>query len=405
VTEVLAPPVTEPAAATGWRADGRAAVPGWLAARGLVLMAWLAARFERVTQLDHTPTALSFGFYAWDGVFYRDISHVGYPAVRSETLRFFPLFPLVARPLGIVVGYGPAVVVLANLFAFLAAALLHRLVCLETGDDRLARYSATALALAPPAFVLAWAYSDAMFLALAIATFLCLRRRQWWWAAALGMAAGATRPTGALLAAAAAIEVSRPLFEPVLLRWRPGPPGVEPAREHGPERHGVRSVADLLGRAAAVAAPVAGAGAFLVWVGNRYGDWRIPLDIQDQLRGGKVDPVLRLWDGARDLMGVGHSVEDGFHFPFAVLIVVLVVLAGRRLPASYTLFSAGVAAVAIGAQNLNSVERYGLNAFPIVIAAAWLASRRPAWTKLAVAVTTSGFAALCALAWVDIYVP
>jgi hypothetical protein len=403
LTEVLeaeAAGAIEPTAT--WRDNLRAALPSWLAARGLMLTAWLAATYHRTANLDHLPTAMADGLYAWDGVFYRDIAAYGYRSEVSEAIRFFPLFALVARPLGWLIGAGPAVVLLANLFALLAGALLHRLVLHETGDRTLARRSAVALAIAPPAFVLALAYADAMFLALAIATFLCLRQRRWWLAAGLGMAAAATRPTGVVLAAAAAVEVGRPWALVGLARLRSARgPGAGATESVAPPGSGPL---DLGGRLAAVTGPVAGAGAYLAWVHHRFGDWQIPLDIQDELRGGTVNPLVRLWNGLGDLVGFG-DFRDGLHFPFALAIVVLGVMVARRLPASYALFTFGVAVVAIGAENLNSVERYGLNAFPIVIAAAWCTARRPAIAKVAAVVSASGFVALCTLAWLGEYVP
>ena len=48
----------------------------------------------------------------------------------------------------------------------------------------------------------------------------------------------------------------------------------------------------------------------------------------------------------------------------------LLVLTFRWWPASYGVFAALVLAAALGAENLNSLERYGLNAFPLALSLA-----------------------------------
>jgi hypothetical protein len=227
----------------------------------------------------------------------------------------------------------------------------------------------------PPAFVLTWAYAEALFVALAAATLLALRRQRWGWAAAAGFAAALTRPTGVLLALAAFVEAGR---------------DVRPRRvsEAGP-------------RAVALAAPVAGAACYLWWVGHVFGDWKIPIDLQNQLRGGTSNPIVRLGEAAADLL---HRDVDGLHLPFAIGLVVLAVIVWRRLPLSYGLFSVAIVATSLAAGNLNSIERYGLNAFPLVMALA-LATPTRLTERVMSAVCAVGLVWMCALAWLGVYVP
>jgi hypothetical protein len=60
--------------------------------------------------------------------------------------------------------------------------------------------------------------------------------------------------------------------------------------------------------------------------------------------------------------------------------------------------------VALAAENLNSLERYALNAFPIVLAVAVVCSR-PWRSWVALGVGGAGVVALSALAWMGVYVP
>ncbi len=59
---------------------------------------------------------------------------------------------------------------------------------------------------------------------------------------------------------------------------------------------------------------------------------------------------------------------------------------------------------ALSAENLNSLERYGLNAFPIVLTLALL-TRDDRVDRSVMAVTAGGFVALASLAWLGAYVP
>src|SRR5690606_13741427 len=139
------------------------------------------------------PEPMLQGLFGWDGVFYRAIAEQGYASSSVETARFHPLYALLGwNEVGLIV--------LANVAALLAAALVHRLVVEVLGDRDLARRSATVVGIAPPAFCLVWAYSEGVFLVLSAFALLAMHRRWWWWAAAAGALATLTRPTGVLLA-------------------------------------------------------------------------------------------------------------------------------------------------------------------------------------------------------------
>jgi hypothetical protein len=358
--------------------DLRAALPGWVVTRVLVLVGWFGSRWW----IDHArhgvrPFASVQGLFAWDGVFYRGVAEHGYRAEDSEALRFFPLYSLVGRVVHALpaVSAGLALLVVTNVAALVAGALVHRITLFETGDRRAARRAAWFLALVPPAFVLTWGYAEALFIVLAAATVLALRQQRWWWAAALGFAAGLTRPTGVFLALAALVEGGRRLG-----------------------RSGFRELAP---RAVALAAPLAGTATYLWWVDHVFGDWKIPIDRQNDLRGGVANPFVRIAEAASDLL---HRDVDGLHLPFAIALVVLAVIVLRRLPLSYGLFSVAIVVTSLAAGNLNSIERYGLNAFPLVIGLA-LVTPTPLRERVTSAVCAVGMAWMAALAWLAVYVP
>ena len=150
-------------------------------------------------------------------------------------------------------------------------------------------------------------------------------------------------------------------------------------------------------------APVVTAGAYLAWVRSEYGDGLLPFRVQDDLRGTTINPFARLWDGLGQMFGP-ERFGDGLHVPFALLFVILLVLTFRFWPVSYGVFATLVLAAALSAQNLNSLERYGLNAFPIVLTLALL-TRDDRVDRAVLTVSAGGFVALASLAWLGAYVP
>ncbi len=313
------------------------------------------------------------GLLAWDGTWYRLIAERGYAGASDPATRFFPLWPILGRAVGWVAG-GPgfALVVMANLFALVAGALLHRLVMAETGNRDTARYAVRLFALSPPAFVLVLAYSEALFLVLALAMILSLQGRRWWSAAALGYLAGLTRPVAALLSVSAAVAV-----------WQSG------------NRRRAECVA-------AVVAPVLGTLTFLAWSGFALGDWAAPLNSQRELRGGLHEPVSRLTEAL--WRGFGGDAGEALHLMAAILILGLTVVAVRRLSPILWAYTVPSVLIFVAADNLNSMERYALSVFPLVIAAAIFA-RRPwirGWLPTASAVA---MVSLTMLALNGVYVP
>ena len=357
----------------------RAALPAWVAARILIALTFAAAHAAVGLGLvggEAVDHHLHQGLLGWDAERYTQIADQGYAALPRIELRFFPLFPLLARGLAAVLRLAPglAVVLVANLAALAFGALVHAL-CLHErpGDDALARRAVWFAAFTPAAFVLVWGYSEALWGCLAVGAVLALRRKRWWWAAALGFLGGLVRPVGVLLALPALVEGAR--------GWR---------------STGAREGA---ARLAAMVAPLAGTGTYLAWVGHRFGDPLLPFSIQqeERFRGDVADPVSALWRTAGDV-AAGDLGIPAFRLLWAAALVAVVVHTARRWPASYTALAAASVLVALSTERLGSFERYGFAGFPVVLTLAALArTRRAAATALAVgggAMATYGTLAL-----------
>ena len=151
------------------------------------------------------------GWVSWDGGFYRLITEQGYASTSPESIRFFPLYPMLAKLVRLPLGgqHRPGAAGDREGRRGRRRRGHLRLVTLEGGSDRLARRSIWCWVLFPGAFVLSWAYSEALLVALAAWCIWALRTKRWMLAALLALLAGLCRPIGLALAAAALVEVLR----------------------------------------------------------------------------------------------------------------------------------------------------------------------------------------------------
>lgn len=349
---------------------------------GVALAARLLVSHHRETSRTAAAAAHA-GLLGWDAHWYELIARVGYGPAGHASLRFFPLLPLAARGLATIPGLdaGTAVLVVSNLAALVAMALIHRLVLFETHNDPAARRAPWCLALFPAAFVLVMGYAESLLLVAALAAFLCLRSERFAWAGLFGVAAGACRPVGLLLAVPALIEGLRG------------------------SRRLTRSAAEWAARAAAVLGPPAGTAAYLAWSKAHDGSFLLPF--REQLsaanRGGVANPLSTF---AHDLSDLAHATHLGTaeHAVWAVMLVFLAIVVWRHWPASYGAYATATLVVALTAPNLTSLERYGLGCFPFVLAITTL-TERPALKWAAYLVSGALLATYSLLTFLGTYVP
>jgi hypothetical protein len=369
----------------------RQAIVPFVLARVVVLGVLALAHFivDRTNPANAGVTArVHEGLLGWDAGFYETIARVGYAAMGSQSLRFYPAVPLLTHVVAWLpgVGDGAALLVVSNVAAFVATALLYVLVRRETADALVARRAIWVLSLAPAAYVLVMGYAESTLLCLALACFLALRpapgnpsrRPSFALAGLLAFLGALARPIGVLLALAVAAE---------LVRW-----WVRLSRSQR-----------LSGLAATAAAPV-GLVAFGLWSRHVVGGFWTPLSVQFQSshHGALADPLVT---ASRDVRGLWHGhVGTALHVPWVVLALVLLVVCWRKLPACYTVFTAAILVVAVAGSNLDSFERYALSAFPLSIAAALICGR-PLVERVVLVLLPAALAAYALLAFLNISVP
>ena len=356
-----------------WR-DGLVPVlAGWIWARCCLAAGWLLSdRLYDVLDNPRATIGAHSGLLSWDGLFYRDIAIGWYDGVPPAGARFFPLYPALGRTLAPLFGGREdwALVAVANVAALAGALVLWRLVrevidAPRVADgsftDRLvgtvADRSAWMVAIAPSAFVLAWAYTEGLALLLIAATLLALHRRAFAMAGLFALLSALLRPVGAVLLVPIVVE---------LVRQRPRP--AWPAA------------------VAAVAGPIVGLVGALGVIAATTGDVWLPLDAQRELRGGMQDPITRVLEPMGEL--VKGNFRDTYNLAFMlVLLVLFVVAVRRRQPVSWLAYAGVTLLVTLSSQQTDSLGRYALVVVPFVVALAQWSDRR--WRQLAVAGVSS----------------
>ncbi|HVH66628.1 MAG TPA: mannosyltransferase family protein [Gemmatimonadales bacterium] len=234
-----------------------------------------------------SPTELVNLEARWDTDFYNQIATVGYQWDRSAFLHqnvvFFPLYPLLMRWGGVLLGGHPLLAgTLISLAAFAGAlSLLYRLAVLELGEEK-AWPVILLLSTYPYALFYSAVYTESLFLLLTVGAFYAMRRRYLVLAALAGFAAGLTRPNGFWLAL------------PLLWMATTAPPdGADDESGQSVRWTHQRRVAAVL----VALAPLAGAAIFSAYLYVQFGDalawvhgqaaWGMPL----LGRGPAPDPI------------------------------------------------------------------------------------------------------------------
>lgn len=331
-------------------------------------------------------------FARWDSVWYLAIAQGGYDhqAARSA---FFPLYPLLMRGLGLIIGSDLVAGICISLVAFLVALVfLHRLVALEL-DGELARITVLLVAFCPMAYFFSAVYSESLFLALSVGCIWLARTGRWGWAGVLGGLAAAERASGITLVVPFVLLY---LYGPRVDRAPAFPLASRPwLRRLQPRYAPARALAWVL-------LIPAGLGAYALALALLTGNGLAPFGATSTIwfrhfapLGGVWDGAVAAWDGLRQLLhgpppptffkGYGGNALWGaganlMLFGFLVLGVLALVGTFRRLPAAYGAWCLAAMALPLSypvtSQPLQSLPRYEMVLFPLFMWAAWWVRRR-----------------------------
>jgi len=286
----------------------------------------------------------------WDTSWYLSIAEHGY---RSAPLQgpfanyaFFPLYPLLARWVGWLVG-GPFIggLVVSNIAFLLACLFLYLLVALDA-DAGTARRTVRYLFAAPAAFLFSAMLTESTFLALSVMCFYFARTKRWWAVGLLGFLLALSRPPSALVV--------------VPLLWMYG-------KEKGFSVKRLRP--DILW----LALLPAGLCVFMAVNEAVTGDAMAFTRIQVTAWGHRLqNPTASLW---RNLSS-DNSVWR-FNAWYMLVFVLLTVAFIRRLGTTYLLFVLIIVLPPMSYGVWYSMVRYTLVAFPLYMVGARATAGRP----------------------------
>lgn len=298
----------------------------------------------------------------WDSGWFQTIALQGYwsPGITG----FYPLYPLLIKAATLLGGGAhvreEALVIanLADLAALWGVALLARR---ELGE-RAPVAAALAVVAYPFAYFLVAGYSESVFLALAVFAIYFARERLWAAAAAAAALASLTRPLGLAL------------FLPLVWEW---------ARQ---ARGGPLTVRALGSGFLAAAAVPAGTGVWLGYCWWRWGQPLAPLHSEALWNRHPAAPWSALHLAFAALVAAPrYSYTQGIlvaDLGCVLLLLVVTLVAARRLPVALTLFSLGVLAISVSGVEpagdpIPSAGRYALVAFPPLMALGAWGARLP----------------------------
>jgi Gpi18-like mannosyltransferase len=318
----------------------------------------------------------------WDGGWYRSIAERGYYYYPGKqcSVPFFPMYPLLMRGLSFVTRNVLASGMLITLGAGIATALGFHRWCRLRLSPRAATFGLLALILWPFAFYLYFTvYSDALFLALAIGSFLALESDRPLLAGLIAAFATATRPVGLAVAAGLIVRALE------RSGWSPRKP-----------------LQNLRPRDLALLLSFVGVAAYLGYLWVHFGD---PFVFSKALVAWNKGQGFRTWMKSEAWFHVTHP--KGYlpqaiigNFLATLIVWSLVPRAIRRFGWGYGVYTVIVLAMpTITTSDFVSMGRYVLAAFPCFAAAGDLLAERPRVARVALvasgallAVLTSFFA-------------
>ena len=306
----------------------------------------------------------------WDAPHYLDIAVFGYRATDPGNLVgpngyrsvwpgdlplyivFYPLYPWLSGAVSAVIGQplvaAFAVTTLASLFV---APLLYRLVRIDHGHA-VGMGAAWFLLVFPTAYFLHIPYTEALFLAVVLGSFLAARSGRWWLAGLLGGLGALTRVNGLILIPALAAEAATQYF-------------AQPAGERRLRREWLAIGGVALG--------------YAVYLGLNqvvYGD---PFEFSEILRNHWFKELALPWQGVNGVIGWldAPDYEDavmygGMELLFIGLGLLGTIHAALVLRPAYFTWMALNWLLFISTSFVLSVPRYALSLFPLFITFALL---------------------------------
>lgn len=309
----------------------------------------------------------------WDAPHYLDLVVFGYRATDAGDLFgpngyrsvypgdlplyivFYPLFPWLAALVNFVLNDPLAsAFVVTTLASMFVAPLLYRLVRHDE-EPAVALRAAWFLLIFPTAYFLHIGYTEALFMALVLGSFLAARNERWWLAGVLGGLAALARVNGLILIPALAAEA--------FAQWMQRPPEERRLRVEW----------------LAIGLVGVGFGGYLALNQAIYGDPLTFLRIQHEHWYKSLDWP---WNGINATLGWLSSthpdnvlMQGWMELTFIAIGLVATVHAAFRFRLSWFVWMAGNLLLFVSTSFVMSVPRYALTLFPLYVSLAVISRR------------------------------
>ena len=309
----------------------------------------------------------------WDAPHYLDLVVFGYRATDAGDLFgpngyrsvypgdlplyivFYPLFPWLATLVNLVLNDPLAsAFVVTTLASMFVAPLLYRLVRHDE-EPAVALRAAWFLLIFPTAYFLHIGYTEALFMALVLGSFLAARNERWWLAGVLGGLAALARVNGLILIPALAAEA--------FAQWMQRPPEERRLRVEW----------------LAIGLVGVGFGGYLALNQAIYGDPLTFLRIQHEHWYKSLDWP---WNGINATLGWLSSthpdnvlMQGWMELTFIAIGLVATVHAAFRFRLSWFVWMAGNLLLFVSTSFVMSVPRYALTLFPLYVSLAVISRR------------------------------
>jgi hypothetical protein len=302
----------------------------------------------------------------WDGLWYRELAHHGYPTHvphAESTLGFFPLYPMVtwltAHVFVLTSNHSflwsltVAGIIVSGIGGLVAAVLVHRLAADWWGEDN-GRRAAWFFCLFPGSVVFSMVYAEGLVIPLAAGCLLALQRRRWLLAGVLAAVATASEPEALVLIVVCAVSAAAHIRRS---GWR--------------DRAARRSLI-------APALSTVGAGSFAVFLWARTGTPFASLLAQHYGWHEKTDPfaLVHLANSLANQISFAHFNHPTINLNLVVglvgalvLVVLLVLLyrVRRTVSIEALVWTAGISFLAMTSEFTPPNPRLIITAFPAVL--------------------------------------
>jgi hypothetical protein len=353
---------SEEGGAGGWLGRPRWGLVGlMLGVKALVLLVGAQSFTVYQNQRLASPYGWLEIWNRWDAPHYLDIARDGYVTggVQARWIVFYPLYPWLVRACAFVLRDGLVAAFFVSTVASVAAGLLLWRLAGRDESEATARASVFFLFVFPTSYFLHIGYTESLFLALALGSFLAARERRWRLAGGLGALASLTRVNGLMLVPALAVEA--------FLQYR---------EEGGRWRW----------EWAWVLFAGAGFGCYLLINASVFGDPFAFLKAQDAYWYKSLTwpwvGLIEAWRAGSDRAPSEAQMVGWQELFFVLLGLGCTVWAWARLRASYAVWMSANWLLWTSTKFVLSVPRYTLILFPLYILFARKAVERPAWGGL-----------------------